>query len=95
MDIMMPEMDGYETMAVIRENPRFRKLPIVSLTAKAMKATASDAWRRARRDYLAKPVQHRAAPCRLCGCGSIASGRRTCWNTSKSTYCWSTISRPS
>ncbi len=37
MDIMMPELDGYQTIARIRENPKFESLPIISLTAKAMK----------------------------------------------------------
>ena len=49
MDIMMPEMDGYETMKAIRELPQFRSLPIVALTAKAMKGDRRNALRLGRR----------------------------------------------
>ncbi len=57
MDMMMPEMDGYQALAHLRQNPQFEKLPIICVTAQAMTGDKEKCLQAGANDYLSKPVE--------------------------------------
>ena len=56
LDMMMPVMDGYETLAVLRGDPQLKKIPVIAVTAKAMKGDEERCLEAGAWDYLAKPL---------------------------------------
>jgi len=74
-DIMMPGMDGYDVMRVIRKLDKFKKLPIIAVTAKAMKGDREKCIEAGASDYISKPVDTEQLLSRLCMAVSGGGGR--------------------
>jgi CheY-like chemotaxis protein len=68
MDLMMPDLDGYDTIRIVRQLEPNRKLPIIAVTAKAMAGDREKCIRAGATDYIAKPVDMESLLTKLCAC---------------------------
>lgn len=68
MDLMMPDLDGYDTIRIVRQLEAYRKLPIIAVTAKAMLGDREKCIRAGATDYVAKPVDIEALLVKLAAC---------------------------